>query len=119
MRVLVIGGTQFNGFALVRELARTGHDVTILNRGKTDAPLPASIRRLTADRTDHARMKEVLGAEEFDVVQDMCAYRLEDVELDEDDIWELPCLLPGRYFAWLSLDDAESYGPVAFEVGVT
>ena len=32
MRVLVMGGTQFNGLALVHELARCGHDVTIVNR---------------------------------------------------------------------------------------
>ena len=31
-RVLVMGGTQFNGLALVHELVRSGHDVTILNR---------------------------------------------------------------------------------------
>ena len=29
MRVLVMGGTQFNGLALVKELAQTGHDVVI------------------------------------------------------------------------------------------
>ena len=40
MRVLVMGGTQFNGLALVRELARHGHDVTVLNRGKTPVELP-------------------------------------------------------------------------------
>jgi nucleoside-diphosphate-sugar epimerase len=32
MRVLVMGGTQFNGLALVRELAKHGHAVSILDR---------------------------------------------------------------------------------------
>ena len=41
MRVLVMGGTQFNGRALVNELARAGHDVTVCNRGRTPAELPA------------------------------------------------------------------------------
>ena len=36
MRVLVMGGTQFNGLALVHELARQGHDVTVCNRGRTE-----------------------------------------------------------------------------------
>ena len=49
-----MGGTQFNGLALVHELVRQGHDVTIVNRGQTDAPLPEGINRLYADRTDHA-----------------------------------------------------------------
>ncbi len=52
MKVLVVGGSQFNGFALVQELVRRGHDVTVVNRGRTDAPFPDGVRRLTADRTD-------------------------------------------------------------------
>ena len=56
MKVLVMGGTQFNGLALVRELVRTGHDVTTLNRGKTAAELPPSVRRLYADR----RLQQIL-----------------------------------------------------------
>lgn len=81
MKVLVMGGTQFNGLALVHELVRTGHDVTILNRGKTDADLPRSVRRLLGDRTDHDRMREVFRDEEFDCIQDMSAYHPEDVQL--------------------------------------
>jgi nucleoside-diphosphate-sugar epimerase len=81
MKVLVMGGTQFNGRALVKELVRQGHDVTVLNRGQTPAKLPAGVKRLTADRTDHAAVREALGTLEFDCVQDMTAYRLEDVEL--------------------------------------
>ena len=81
MKVLVMGGTQFNGLALVHELVRAGHDVTILNRGKTEAPLPRSVRRLIGDRTDHERLREVFRDEEFDCIQDMSAYHPEDVEL--------------------------------------
>ena len=81
MKVLVVGGSQFNGFALVQELVRRGHDVTVVNRGRTDAPFPDSVRRLTADRTDRERMAEVLGSEEYDCVHDMSAYHPEDVEL--------------------------------------
>jgi nucleoside-diphosphate-sugar epimerase len=40
VKVLVLGGTQFNGLALVHELARAGHDVTVLNRGKSEGALP-------------------------------------------------------------------------------
>jgi nucleoside-diphosphate-sugar epimerase len=81
MRVLVMGGTQFNGLALVRELVRCGHEVTVLNRGVTQAALPRSVRRLQGDRTDAARMRELFAREEFDCVQDMSAYHPEDVEL--------------------------------------
>lgn len=84
MQVLVMGGTQFNGFALVKELVRIGHDVTIVNRGKTLAPLPRAVRRLTCDRTDHDAMRSVLGGLSFDCVYDISAYRPEDVQLMVD-----------------------------------
>lgn len=80
MRVLVMGGTRFNGLALVRELARHGHDVTILNRGQSEAIIPRGVRRLVADRTDHARLRAVLRDEQFDCVQDISAYTLDDIE---------------------------------------
>jgi len=79
-----MGGTQFNGFALVKELVRTGHDVTIANRGRTRAPLPRAVKRLTCDRTDHEAMRRVLGGLSFDCVYDISAYRPEDVQLMVD-----------------------------------
>ncbi|TML10747.1 MAG: NAD-dependent epimerase/dehydratase family protein [Actinobacteria bacterium] len=84
MRVLVMGGTLFNGYALVKELVRTGHDVTILNRGKTQVDLPRSVHRLIGDRTDHDRIHELFRHEEYDCVHDMSAYHPEDVELMYD-----------------------------------
>jgi nucleoside-diphosphate-sugar epimerase len=81
MKVLVMGGTQFNGLALVRELVRAGHDVAILNRGKTAAELPAGVERLVADRSDPESVRRALGGRDFDCVQDISAYRPEDVRL--------------------------------------
>jgi nucleoside-diphosphate-sugar epimerase len=75
-----MGGTRFNGLHLVQELVRYGHNVTILNRGITEAPVPREVQRLYADRKDHKQMKEVLGSEEFDVIFDISAYMLEDVQ---------------------------------------
>ena len=40
MKVLVMGGTRFNGLALVQELVKWGHEVTVLNRGQSEARLP-------------------------------------------------------------------------------
>jgi len=85
MKVLVMGGTQFNGLALVNELVNEGHDVTVVNRGKSDkVELPRSVKRLYCDRTDTKQMKEVLGGLEFDCIQDMSAYQIEDVQLMEE-----------------------------------
>jgi nucleoside-diphosphate-sugar epimerase len=84
MRVLVMGGTRFNGLALVRELARAGHDVTVLNRGRSPAELPGTVRRLVADRTEHSELRRALSGEEFDCVEDVSAYHPEDVEVMVD-----------------------------------
>jgi len=75
-----MGGTQFNGLALVHELVRTGHDVTILNRGRSQKAVPRSVRRLYADRTDHEALRKALEGCEFDCVHDISAYRPEDVK---------------------------------------
>ena len=80
MNMLVMGGTRFNGLHLVHELVRCGHTVTTLNRGVTEARLPRDVRRLYADRKDMPQLRETLGSEEFDVVFDISAYVLEDVE---------------------------------------
>jgi len=76
-----MGGTMFNGLALVRELCKHGHDVTVLNRGKTEAVLPRGVQRLFADRTDEDVLRKTLGGHEFDCVFDVSAYRPEDVRL--------------------------------------
>ena len=79
MKVLVMGGTRFNGLTLVHELVRHGHDVTIFNRGQTEAAIPSGVRRLLGDRHDHAAMREVFGDEEFDAIYDISAYTTDDV----------------------------------------
>ena len=80
MNVLVMGGTQFNGLALVHELVRAGHDVTVCNRGRSEADLPDSVRRLVADRTNHDELRNVLGGRDWDCVHDITAYHPPDVE---------------------------------------
>ncbi len=81
MRVLVMGGTQFNGLALVHDLANTGHEVVILNRGKSEAKLPLGVERVYADRTKPDQMRDALRSVDVDAVIDVTAYRPEEVEL--------------------------------------
>ena len=79
VRVLVVGGTQFNGLALVHELVAQGHDVAVLNRGKSQADIPESVERLVADRTEPDTVADALAGRDWDCVQDMTAYHPEDV----------------------------------------
>jgi len=75
-----MGGTRFNGLALVNDLVRHGHDVTVFNRGQSEAKLPRAVRRLYGDRNDHESLTAMLKREDFDVVQDVSGYSIEDVQ---------------------------------------
>jgi len=81
MNVLVMGGTQFNGLALVHNLVAKGHKVTVCNRGRTESDIPESVGRLIADRTDTAALAAALKGREWDCVHDMTAYHPEDVQV--------------------------------------
>lgn len=76
-----MGGTNFNGLALVHELVRQGHEVTVCNRGKSEAEIPASVARLVADRSDPDTVRAALAGTEWDVIHDITAYHPDDVEL--------------------------------------
>jgi len=80
MKALVLGGSRFNGLALVQELARTGNEVTVLNRGQTEAAFPHGVKRLSADRDDAESMRAAMGNGEWDVVYDVSGYTLRQVQ---------------------------------------
>jgi len=99
-----MGGSRFNGLALVHELAGAGHDVTVVNRGRSAGDLPADVRRLVADRNDHVQLRQVLGGEEFDCVQDVSAYHPDDVQVMID-------LLEGRVGHYVFVSSTVIYAP--------
>ena len=68
-RVLVIGGTLFIGQALVKELLKAGHEVTVLHR-KPRHNLGKKVASLVADRNDPEAMKRGLAGKKFDIVFD-------------------------------------------------
>src|SRR5882724_9693513 len=71
MQVLVIGGTEFISLHLVRALLRDGHRVAVLNRGRNPARLPAGVRTIACDRTDHAALRRTLVTERCDALVDI------------------------------------------------
>lgn len=78
MRVLVIGGTRFFGYHIVKKLLADGHEVTLFNRGQTPDDLGTQVRRIKGDRNDRQDFFQKLGEEKFDVVVDMIAFQAED-----------------------------------------
>lgn len=80
MRALVLGGNRYIGRALVFELARQGHEVTVLNSHLS--PLPEGVRRWHGDRQQPGTLEAVLGEhrDDFDIVYDNTAYEVKDLE---------------------------------------
>ena len=79
MRALVTGGNRYIGLDLVFELARRGHDVTVVN--SHEAPLPEGARRIHCDRTQPGALAAALAPhrDAFDVIFDHTAYRPSDM----------------------------------------
>jgi 2'-hydroxyisoflavone reductase len=71
MRILVIGGTRFLGRHLVEAALERDHDVTLFNRGKTNADLFPSVPKLRGDRASDL---SALQGKTWDVVIDTCGY---------------------------------------------
>src|SRR5207302_8952390 len=71
VRVLVVGGTEFVSLHVVRALQREGHEAAVLNRGRRPERIPAGLRAVLADRTQHAALAPALAGQEFDAVYDV------------------------------------------------
>jgi nucleoside-diphosphate-sugar epimerase len=74
VRTLVLGGSVFVGRHTVDALLGAGHDVAVLNRGRTPAELPGGVERLVADRTDAEQMRDALADREWDAVFDVSGF---------------------------------------------
>ncbi len=79
MRALVMGGNRYIGLNLLFELARQGHEVTVMNSHL--AEMPDGCRRLVGDRKVPGAIADVLGPhrDEFDVVFDNTSFTLDDL----------------------------------------
>src|SRR5512145_2552472 len=50
LNILILGGTGFTGPHQVRYAVSRGHKVTVFNRGRRQADLPAAVEHLSGDR---------------------------------------------------------------------
>lgn len=80
MRVLFIGGTGNISTDCADLLARRGHEIWVLTRGRI--PVPASFRALRADRKDPAAMRTALDGRMPEVVLNFLGYEVSDVRAD-------------------------------------
>ncbi len=78
MKILVIGGTRFLGYHIVRKLLDDGQEVVLFNRGFSSHDLGQRVKLIRGDRHDYQGFFEKMHGKKFDVVVDMIAYRAED-----------------------------------------
>ncbi len=82
MKILMIGGTGTISTAITHQLAATGHELYLLNRGHRRAEVPASVRQIVADINNEAEAAEKLAGLTFDVVCDFIAFVRPQLERD-------------------------------------
>lgn len=79
MRILIIGGTGLISTPLTRFLVERGAEVTLYNRGRTRATLPAGVEHIAGDRREYAAFEaQMADAGRFDAVIDMVGYATAD-----------------------------------------
>jgi len=80
MNILVVGGTQFVGVHLVRNLIAAGHNVTVATRGLTADQFGDTVHRVVLERTDRQSIRDALGNSRFEVVFDTQAYSSNEIK---------------------------------------
>jgi nucleoside-diphosphate-sugar epimerase len=92
IEILLIGGSGFMGRQIARTLLTAGHRVTVLSRGRRDAPM--GVTTLLADRDDPVSLAAALENRRFDLTVDFLVYDAADLER----LLLVPYAALGRYF---------------------
>jgi nucleoside-diphosphate-sugar epimerase len=99
---LILGGTRNLGHFTALSLLEAGHDVTVLNRGRTADDLPPDVKRIRADRNDDASMRAAIGDHSFDIVLDNTTYTERDAQQAVD-------LFSGRVGQYVFISSGQVY----------
>jgi nucleoside-diphosphate-sugar epimerase len=78
-KILFLGGAGLIGSAAAAEAVSQGANVTIVTRSEPKRAVAAGVRELRADVRDAAKLRAVLGGEEFDAVVNWVGYVPDDV----------------------------------------
>ncbi len=108
MKTLILGGSTFVGRRMVDLLAREGHDVAVLNRGRTASSLPEGVDRIVGDRTDPESMRTALAGTEWDAVIDVSGFVM---AAGGGEFEQLIALLDGSVGAYVFVSSIMAYEP--------
>ena len=106
MRILIIGGTGTISSAITRQLAASGQDLWLLNRGTRKQEVPAGVKQIVANISNEEEVKRLLGDMQFDAVCEFIGFVPEQVERDIR-------LFKGRTRQYVYISSASAYNKPA------
>ena len=106
MRILIIGGTGTISSAITRQLAASGHDLWLLNRGNRKDEVPANVKQIIADIDDTDNVLRQIGDTMFDAVCEFIGFVPAQVERDIR-------LFKGRTRQYVYISSASAYNKPA------
>ena len=106
MKILMIGGTGTISSAITRQLAASGHDLWLLNRGTRKNEVPASVKQVIVDIDDTEKVLQLLGDAQFDAVCEFIGFLPSQVERDIR-------LFQGRTKQYVYISSASAYNKPA------
>lgn len=104
MNVLVIGGTRFIGRAIVEELLRRGHTVTVYHRGQHEVEFSGPVNHVHGDRRDYPHFQATLAHLSPEAVVDV-------IPMNGDDTQALVETLRGRIIRSVHISSGDVYTP--------
>lgn len=106
MKILLIGGTGTISSAITRQLAESGHDLWLLNRGTRKDEVPANVKQFIIDIDDEDGVLAGLANETFDAVCEFIGFVPAQVERDIR-------LFKGRTRQYVYISSASAYNKPA------
>ena len=106
MKILIIGGTGTISSAITRQLAESGHELWLLNRGSRKNEVPAGVRQVICDINDEAEVLRQTGDQMFDAVCEFIGFLPSQVERDIR-------LFSGRTRQYVYISSASAYNKPA------
>ena len=106
MKILLIGGTGTISSAITRQLAASGHELWLLNRGTRKNEVPANVKQVIVDIDDESGVLAALADETFDAVCEFIGFLPAQVERDIR-------LFKGRTRQYVYISSASAYNKPA------
>lgn len=106
MKILIIGGTGTISSAITRQLAESGHELWLLNRGNRKSEVPRCVKQVIADIDDTDVVLRELGDTVFDSVCEFIGFVPSQVERDIR-------LFQGRTKQYVYISSASAYNKPA------